>query len=368
MKTKRNEDQRIINTLRKDLSERDLFRKLKNEIFSIREFYIDSEKNQRLKKMNRFRRFFYIVWWILKGMFFKLNPLRRVLIFIAFVLIFSSFSYNTSDEVGTVRIEFSNQLWATVIIFFVLLLELKDKLLAHNELNAGRKVQLALQPVSEPEIENWDVWLFTKPANNVGGDLIDLLKLQNGNYGISLADVAGKGLKAALLAAKLQTLLHISMNSDEALEKRIQKLNRYFYQETIRSIFASIVYIELNQDGSELKLINAGHLPPLLVRGGEVMEFEKGGIALGLVADTEFKSTSLNLNKNEILVIYSDGLIEAQNEAGAFFELNRLKKLLLELKNFKSNEIGKKILSSVENFLGTTKPSDDISIVIMKKH
>ncbi|MGB9665292.1 MAG: PP2C family protein-serine/threonine phosphatase, partial [Ignavibacteria bacterium] len=350
MKSNNFKDPRLIDTLRKDLKEKDLIKKLKNEFRSIREFYIDTEKNLKLKKMNRIRRFFFVLWWILKGMFFKLNPLRRVLLFIAFVLMFGSFSYYSDNEVGSVRIEFSNQLWATAIILFVLLLELKDKLLAHDELNAGRKVQLALQPDSNPGISSWDVWLFTQPANNVGGDLIDFIKLKNENYGISLADVAGKGLKAALLAAKLQTIIHITMNSDEPLEKRAKKLNQYFYQETIRSIFASLIYTELNQDGRELKFVNAGHLPPLLVKNGEVIEFEKGGIAVGLTTDADFECRSLTLDNDDILVFYSDGLVEAQNEAGAFYEIERLKKFLRELKNLNSSEIGKRILLSVENF------------------
>lgn len=367
MKSNNSREPRLRDTFRKDLREKDLFKKLKNEFRSVREFYIDAEKNLRLKRMNPVRRFFFIFLWILKGMFFKLSPLRRVLILIAFVLMFSSFSYNSGDEVGSVRIEFSNQLWATAIILFVLLLELKDKLLAHDELNAGRKVQLALQPDSNPEIENWDVWLFTQPANNVGGDLIDFIKLKNGNYGISLADVTGKGLKAALLAARLQTLIHISMNSEGSPENKVQRLNRYFYPETIRGIFASLIYVELNQDGRELKFVNAGHLPPLLVRDGEVIKFEKGGIAVGLITDADFECKSLTLDNDDVLVIYSDGLVEAQNEAGVFYEIERLKRFLREFKNLNSSEIGKRILLSVEDFLGNAKPVDDISMVIIKK-
>lgn len=367
---KNSTEPRIIDTIRKDLTEEDLFRKLRKELQSIREFYIDAEKQLELKRMNRIRRFFYIIWWVLKGMFFKLNPLRRILLLIAFVIPFTSFSQEIGNEI---KISIDNELITTLLILFVLMLELKDKLLAHEELDAARKVQLALQPETEPKINGWDIFLFTRPANNVGGDLVDFMKISNtSTFGITIADVAGKGLKSALLAAKLQTLIHISMSGDERIEEKISKLNQFFYKETLRSIFASLIYIQIGPDNSEIQFVNAGHFPPIVIKKNlqnevELIEFSKGNSAIGLMEMNKFISEKIKLNESEFFVAYSDGLIEAQNELNQFFGLERLKKILIKYSNLSSKKLGEKILESLELFVGDAKQIDDISIVVIRK-
>lgn len=366
----KSKDLRIIDTIRKDLTEEDLFRKLRNEFLDIREFYIDSEKQMSLNKMNRVKRFFYMVWWILKGMFFKLNPLRRILLLLAIVLMFgsNSFVYTESD----IKLVIEDDLIGALLILFVLMLELKDKLLAHEELDAGRKVQLALLPDSKPVIPGWDVFLFTKPANNVGGDLIDFMKIgSDSNYGITIADVAGNGLKSALLASRLQTLIHISMDGDEMIEEKMNKLNRFFFKETLRSIFASLVFIEVKSDDSKLKFVNAGHFPPIFLKqnenGFELIEFEKGDSAIGLMENIQFKPNEIEMKENEIFVAYSDGLIEAQNEFGQFFGLERLKKILFKNSHLDAEKLCGRIVLSLENFVNDAKQNDDISLVVIRK-
>lgn len=363
-------EQRVFETIKRDLTEEDLFRKLRKEIQSIREFYIDAEKQLKLKKMNRIRRFFYIIWWTLKGMFFKLSPLRRILLLIAFIIPFTSFSQEIGNET---KLVFDNQLISTLLILFVLMLELKDKLIAHEELDAARKVQLALQPNSQPEINGWDIFLFSKPANNVGGDLIDFIKVGSDSlYGITIADVAGKGLKSALLAAKLQTLIHISMSDDEKINERIKRLNLFFYKETLRSIFASLIFIQIRSDDSKIQFVNAGHFPPVILKknldgSSELIEYQKGDSAIGLIEKNQFTVNEIDLKTNEIFLAYSDGLIEARNELNQFFGIERVKKILLKHSQLDSKNLCLKILVNLENFMGDAKQNDDISIVVIRK-
>lgn len=363
-------EQRVFETIKRDLTEEDLFRKLRLEIQSIREFYLDAEQQVKLKKMNRLRRFFYINWWVLKGMFFKLNPLRRILLLIAFLIPFTSVSQEIGNETKFI---INNELITTVLILFVLMLELKDKLLAHEELNAARKVQLALQPVSEPEISGWDVFLFTRPSNNVGGDLIDFMKTgDNPLYGITIADIAGKGLKSALLAAKLQTLIHISANGNDKLEEKIFRLNQFFYKESLRGLFATLIFIQIRPDDSKIQFVNAGHLPPIIIKKNseglsELIETQKGDTAIGLMEKNNFTLNEIELATNEIFIAYSDGLVEARNEFNQFFGIERLKKILMKYSHLDSKSLCSRILISLEKFMGDAKQNDDISIVIIRK-
>lgn len=364
------EEQKIFDTIKKDLTEEDLFRKLRQEVRSIREFYIDAEKQLELNRMNRIKRYFYIIWWVLKGMFFKLNPLRRILLLIAFIVPFTSISQEIGDETKFV---INNEFITTVLILFVLMLELKDKLLAHEELDAARKVQLALQPTPQPEVSGWDIFLFTKPANNVGGDLIDFIKVGNDAlYGITIADVAGKGLKSALLAAKLQTLIHISMGDEGKIEKKINQLNQIFYRETLRSIFASLIFIQFRSDDSKIQFVNAWHFPPIVLKKNsdglsELIEFKKGDSAIGLIEKNQFTVNEINLEANEIFIAYSDGLIEAQNEFNQFFGVERLNKILMRHSNLDSKNLCLNVLFNLEKFMGDAKQNDDISIVVIRK-
>lgn len=354
----------IFSTIKKDLTEENLFRKFRNEIVSLKNFYLDAEKQIKIKRMYRIVGWFYIVWWILKEMFFRLNPVRRVILLVAFALLIGSVKIVYGEEVS---LTFGDSHWGTILILLVLMLELKDKLIAHEELDAGRQVQQALLPEQTPKVKGWDIWLYTQPANNVGGDLVDFIKLSSKPaYGIAIADVAGKGLKSALLATKLQTILHIFLDSDESLTDRVNQINQSFCKESLKNIFASVIYLELRENENTIEFVNAGHFPPLLIKENEIIEFEKGDVAIGLMKDTNFHSVKLNLNDDEIFVAYSDGLIEAQNELGQFYGIERLKKILTKFSALSSKEIGERVLTSLEHFIGDYLPKDDLSLIIIK--
>lgn len=134
--SKQNAEPKFFDTIRRDLIEEDIFRKVRSEMRDLKDFYIDPNKKLRLDKMHWLKRFFFIMWWMLKGMFFKLTPLCRILLLIGVVLTISSRSI--SFEHTNVRT--NEGLLGGILILIVLMLELKDKLLARSELEAGKKV------------------------------------------------------------------------------------------------------------------------------------------------------------------------------------------------------------------------------------
>ena len=353
-------------TLREDLRRGDFGRTMHRDYRELKEFFLDDERKARLKEMKSIRRALYTFGWLLKALFMKLTPARRLLLLLAFIMVLAPHNYQYSGEY--VRISVETSILAVFIILFVLMLELKDKLLAHDELAEGRAVQTALMPEQSPEIPGWSVWLFTRTANEVGGDLVDLQALDANRYRVSLADVAGKGLKAALFTAKLQATLRALAPDVLTMSELAAKLNRIFYRDSLRNFFASLVCIELKADDGTVCMLNAGHLPPILITGSSIKETRKGDPAIGIFPDATYSEQRLKLELGEIFLVYSDGLTDAKNEQGEFFGQQRLMDLLPRVSHLNAQEIGNMIVANVDRFTGDARVYDDLSMAVIKRN
>jgi hypothetical protein len=352
-------------TLREDIKTADLWTSLRRDYKELEKFYIDDEKKLRLDKMSWLKRLIYLQWWLFKSMLLKLTPVRRILLFIGFFFILGGGSIIIQTE--HVRSSGNWQIAGGMLLVFVLMLELKDKLLARDELEAGRKVQQALMPDPNPSIPGWSVWLFTRPANEVGGDLVDYLNFGSNRNGLVLADVSGKGLQAALLTAKLQATVRALGQDYEFTSKLVSKINEIFHRDSLPNMFASLLYAEIAPDSAHIKFVNAGHLPPLLLQSGVIRETTKGEQALGLIRESSYTEQSVELQPGDVFFAYSDGLTEARNERGEFFGPERLLRLLPGWQNLSAEKIGKAVTSEVDWFVGEARANDDLSLVILKK-
>jgi len=360
-----NPDPEIIGTLREDLRRGDFGQTIRREFGELKEYMVDEERTKRLAEMGLIKRWLVLGWWLLKSMFFKLTPARRIIIVLGLILVFISKTVIYSGEHLSIQGQ-TNGL-GILAILFVLMLELKDKLVAHDELKAGRAVQQALMPETRPHVSGWDIWLFTRSANEVGGDLVDFMKITDKRFGIAIGDVAGKGLSAALLTAKLQATLRSLVAESTSLSSLGEKINQIFCRDSLRNIFASLVYCEVAPGSGSVRLVNAGHIPPLILRAGRVDKLEKGGVALGIMPGAMYEEQNLGLEGGNTVVIYSDGLTEARNAAGEFFGEHRLLNLLTPLGGFAAEQVGERLVHDVDRFVGATKMHDDLSIVIVKR-
>ena len=352
-------------TLREDLRRGDFGRTMHRDYKELKDFYLTDDRKARLKEMKRVKRAILTFVWLLKALFLKLTPARRLLLILAiiFVIVPHSYAYNGNR----VQISIETSSFAVFLLLFVLMLELKDKLLARDELEEGRTVQMALMPEQTPIVPGWSVWLFTRAANEVGGDLVDLQTLGTNRFRVSLADLAGKGLKAALFTAKLQATLRALAPDLDSMTELGAKLNRIFYRDSLRNFFASLVSIELKSDTGTVRMLNAGHLPPILMRGTAIEETRKGDPAIGIFPEVAYSEQNLQLEQGEILLVYSDGLTEAKNELGEFFGTQRLVNLLPTLSNLEARAIGEKIVQEVDRFTGEARVYDDLSLVVLKR-
>jgi phosphoserine phosphatase RsbU/P len=358
-------DPRIIGTIKDDLRRGDFGRTVKRDFQELKEYMLEEERKKRLKEMGPVKRWVVLSWWLLKSLFFKLTPARRIIFVAGLFLIFLSRTGISIDH-GT-QISFQTNGLGILAILFVLMLELKDKLVAHDELKAGRAVQQALMPERKPQVPGWELWLFTRSANEVGGDLVDFMKITDDRFGITIGDVAGKGLSAALVTAKLQATMRALTGDSTSLAALGAKMNQIFCRDSLRNIFASLVYIELAPNSGTVRLVNAGHIPPVPLRSGKIEKLGKGGVALGIMPEATFDEQRLELQSGDQLLVYSDGLTEAQNATGEFFGEQRLLDLLPKLTGFSSEQVGERLVAEVDGFVGEERASDDLSIVLMRR-
>ena len=356
---------KITRTILDDIRRGGFKRTLRQDLKDIYHFYLDYETKQRLAQMRRVKRWFLLIVWLLKSLILKLSPIRRILLVTSLILIFIGRSDINVDG-GT--ISFNNMLQVGFIfLLIILMLELKDKLLAQDELAVGRAVQQAFIPQQNPFLNGWAIWLYTQPANDVGGDLVDYMKISENKLQVALADVAGKGLGAALMMAKLQATLRALAPNYRSLAELGAQVNEILCRDGLPNRFASLVYLELESDSNVIQILNAGHMPAIVIRDNKIQEMPRGSPALGLKRDIRFTEQRVELKPGEVLFIYSDGITDARNEAGKFFGEERLMNLLQRDSGLSIEKIGKNILNEVERFVGDARVYDDLSMVIIKK-
>ena len=331
----------------------------------IEAFYLTTRDREQLATMGRFKRTVVRLWWLLKSLLLKLTPARRVLlIFGIWFLLAGPGAINVSNG----KLSIHTPWLGAATLLTLLMLELKDKLTARDELEAGRQVQLALMPESNPAIPGWDVWLYTRPANDVGGDLVDHLQLDEHRHVVALGDVAGKALPAALLSVKLQATLRALAPQFENLGELGASVNRILFRDGLPTRFASLVHLVLTAGSGRVRLLNAGHMPPLVMRDGAVVATDRGSMVLGIMPDATFSEQIIELGDGETLIVYSDGVTEAMNEAGDFFGDDRLFDAILRGRGLASAALGAEVLDAVRNFVGEAVPNDDLSLLVLKRH
>jgi sigma-B regulation protein RsbU (phosphoserine phosphatase) len=316
--------------------------------------------------MGAAKRAFFIPVWLIRSLLLKLTPIRRLLLAVALVMGFMDlFSFRIGDR--TIDVDYGALPF--LILLFILMLELKDKLVARDEIAVARQVQLALLPSADPRLPGFALWSHTRPANDVGGDLIDYLEdpLPR-SLGVALGDVAGKGLGAALLMAKLQASLRAIAPGCPELTDLGARLNRTLFRDGLDNRFATLFYLELPRHGpAAVRYLNAGHNPPLLVRASGVEQIDPGGRPLGMFGDSTYADGRLEMQPEDLLIVYSDGLVEASNAADAEFGLERLLRLAPALRAMAPEQAGRVLLSEVDRFLGAARPQDDLSIILVRR-
>jgi phosphoserine phosphatase RsbU/P len=354
------EVKRTFTLLRDDLLTSHVGTTFRRESQEIKDFYLSEGQREELKGMNRGTRAIFYSGWVLKALFFKLTPFRRLLFVFGMLMLFGVNISNNNVTFNT------NGFFGGLLLVLLILLELKDKLLAHDELHEGRHIQELLMPQRVQNVNGWAIYLYTRSANEVCGDLVDFLRLEKPYAAVAIADVAGKGLHAALLTAKLQATMRALAFDERSIVSLVSRINTIFHRDSPARMFASLVYAVVSENDGEIRFVNAGHLPPIAIRNGVIEETEKGEIAVGLTHNVEYREHALQLNDGDLFIMYSDGVTEAKNEDGIFYRRERLLTLLKRAKG-SPEQICSMIVGELDRFMGQTHPSDDLSLIILRR-
>jgi hypothetical protein len=236
-----------------------------------------------------------------------------------------------------------------------------------EELNMARKIQLDLLPDHPPTPERCDIEIFYRPAREVGGDYFDFFHLPDRNLGVAIADVAGKGIPAALTMAGLKGNLEAYVRSIYSISEIMQKVNESSILGEGDPIMTGLFYGVLETDSGKFTYVNAGHNPPLLLkRDGAVRWLDRGGLILGLSSRVIYEHESLDLESGDVLVLYTDGLTEAMDHTGREFGIERLKTVVSENRDLSAHQISSGLLEAVNSHSGDSPQSDDQTLVVLK--
>lgn len=336
----------------------------RRDLADIYRFYLTDEQRERLLGVGHFKRFFWITGWLSVNLLRRLSPNRRLLLVLAALM----FAFRVDVNRPDLHVNFDTSRLAIFPVLLVLMLELKDKLLARDEIEVARQVQLSLLPTSHPSIDGWEVFSATTPANDVGGDLIDYLEGSGGRTGVALGDVAGKGMGAALLCAKLQATLRALAPSATDLRTLGSSLNGVLERSGLDNRYATLFYAEIAPGSPEVRYLNAGHNPALLVRGGAIEPLLASSLPLGMLPGIAYSEGAVGLHPGDLLVLYSDGITEATNLAGEEYGLARLSSAAVSAASFSAADAAKHILDSASRFVDGEKPHDDQSILVLRRN
>jgi sigma-B regulation protein RsbU (phosphoserine phosphatase) len=245
--------------------------------------------------------------------------------------------------------------------------EALEKQRMEKDLELARTIQKNLLPKKFPKLKNFEISAFNESARQVGGDYFDIVKLSDQKTLVAIADVSGKGVQAALMMANLQAFLKSISKQSIPLSEATNLINDLVSENTMMGNFITFFWAELNDNSKELTFVNAGHNPPLLVRNGEIIKFQKGGMILGVMETTvPYEATNIKVESNDAIILFTDGVTEAMNSKNEEYTDLRLEELVKINFNKSSKELLDTIKRDVLNFTQNAEQSDDLTALIIK--
>lgn len=252
-------------------------------------------------------------------------------------------------------------------------LKSKEQLIAvRHELAIGQKIQSGFLPETTPKIDNYEIGVKYKPAKEVSGDFYDVFQLPNGNYAFVMSDICDKGVGAALFMALIRSLIRAYSTTKNIAVDNVDKIvnithNYILDNHSKDSMFATLFIAELNPESGSLKYINAGHNPPIVLKGLKIKEkLMPSGPAVGIMPGIEYSSSETTIEPDDTLITFTDGVPEAANADGDLYTDERFQEFIQtdfgSIQNLVDN-----IESEISGFVEGAKQSDDISILAVKR-
>jgi len=260
----------------------------------------------------------------------------------------------------------------------------KEKERLESEIEIARGVQNQLFPKEAPSMRTIHLSGACRPARMVSGDYYDFLCLPDGNVAIAIGDVAGKGIAAALLMASIQSIMRTQLTAGMAMaahagavqshvhhegvvSRMVAELNRQLYANTSPEKYATFCFGLYDEECKTFTYTNAGHLPPILLRDGEPRPLEVTGTVVGAFPKMVYEEQRVEMGPEDLLVCYTDGIVEPENVYGEEFGTERLMDLVVKYQNSPSDEIIARIMEAVPAWTGSQELPDDMTVVLARR-
>ena len=323
---------------------------------------------QRGRHLHVVKEFFWAV-------FEKLSPARRVLLLAALIMLVlphSGFDFSGHD--GRVySVEFDLHFWGGLLLLLLLILEIGDRVVMKRDLQIAREIQTWLLPGAPPQIPGLTLSYATRPANTVAGDYYDVFPrpgrtAEENRVVLAVADVAGKSIPAAMLMATFQASLKTLSTAQVALPELAANMNKYACSNSQGGLrFTTAFLAEYDAARRTLDYINAGHNNPILRRaGGEVERLDKGGLPYGIIPEAKYESATVAIAPGDWLIIFTDGLVEAENARQEEYGEARLMNVLNASTSVNPPELLKRLMFDLDAFVGNTPQHDDVTCMLLK--
>jgi len=303
----------------------------------------------------------------------RLNPTRRLTFGLGSV---SFVGYYLIELIGLSNVVFFSNLllpFSFASMFFLLLVELLEKSDVQKEIDLARDIQLSLLPGTSLNKEDLEVYSFAHTAKEVGGDYLDVIDTEKGTY-VIIADVSGKGLSAALYMVRLQALVNLLVQKEHPTPKDLfLQLNDFIKSNTKDKTFVTGCVAFFPNDKEEFEYVRAGHNIPILYNKERDATFNlrANGFALGMTSTAMLQShlevKKFHFKPGDSVLLYTDGLNEARSERGEEYGTERVESLMEIYGSLHSKTIVKKIQSSLESFIGSEAPADDITFTCVHR-
>lgn len=236
-----------------------------------------------------------------------------------------------------------------------------------DQLQVARDIQKSFLPRIAPSYAGFDFDAINVSSEQVGGDYFDFIPIVDHQLGITIADVSGKGLPASLIMASYRASLIAEIRNNYAIRTIMRKVNNLICESVERGSFVTAVYGVLDTKNRIFTFSNAGHNPPFILRkSGEVESLDEGGLILGITPERQYMERPVHFGSGDIMVMYTDGVTDTENDKGEQFDVERLVELVKSHRRLSASGIRAKIIEAISNFKAEKYRPDDLTLVIVK--
>ena len=343
----------FIKNIWNDVRQEGFKRTMRRDFKDIYQFYLNDETRSRLSAMKWYKRWAFLIGLVLKNMILKLSPTRRILVFLGVLIHF----YGFHTQKNYFHLGF-------LILLLILILELKDKLLAYDELKEARNLQLSMLPKTIPKHPDIDVAFFMKTANEVGGDYYDFQLIDDGTLIVVIGDATGHGMKAGIVVAAMKSLFK-SMGTNPDISAFFNRCTQILKSMNLGYLYMTMTLVRIK---NRMLTASVAGMPPILfyrAKNKTIDEISKGGVPLAFT-EYQYQKTDTELESGDTILLMSDGFPELLNDKEEMLNYPRVKEYFKEYAHLSPEEIITQLCNIGEKWRNEVPQDDDISFVVMK--